>query len=390
MTFPPIQPRRARRPPDARDFARAAADRAPTGSSVCAWLSTARPWLSTGRPWLSTGRPWLSTARPWVMAAVSAALFPTAGAWPSPLRRATWSAHRPRTACEGGRGELPETLEFTLQSSAFPGSGRPDVAVHIPRGFDATRRPGLLVYFHGWQGCVRATMSEDDVPCHDGGDRRPGSAIAAQVDRAGVNALAVAIELRAEMPTGEPGNLASPGAFRALLQELLADKLAPYLGCPIDVDGLDRIVLVAHSGCYRAAASVLALGDVPQIREVVLLDALYGAQDVFLGWMLDGVAEDGRSADAMRRFVDIYTCCAGTAEASQALARAAWSGSPQATGSPGAGTMAAPPIVGDGDPDPGPATSTPTWWFEQVARAHDVLPRTYVGLVAASAGFEKL
>jgi hypothetical protein len=329
----------------------------------------------------------LSTARPWVMAAISAAVFPTAGAWPPPAR----SAHRPRTACEGGRGELPETLEFTLRRAAFPGSGLPDVAVHVPRGFDATRRPGLLVYFHGWQGCVRATMSEDDVPCHAGGERRPGSAIAAQIDRAGVNAIAVAIELQAEASTGEPGNLASPGAFRELLKELLADKLPPYLGCPIDVDGLDRIVLVAHSGGYRAAASVLAVGDVPQIREVVLLDALYGADDVFLTWMLDGASEDARGAAAMRRFLDIYTCCAGTAEASQALARNAAIGMRQTARrtTPRPETMFT-AMRRDDDRDPGPATLSRSWWFEQVARAHDALPRTYVGLVAQSAGFAKL
>lgn len=227
-------------------------------------------------------------------------------------------------------------------------------------------------------------MSEGDVPCHEGGDTRPGSAIAAQIDRARVNAIAVAIELRPEMSTGEPGNLASPGGFRALLRELLADKIAPYLGCPIDVDGLDRIVLVAHSGGYRAAATVLALGDVPQIREVVLLDALYGAQDVFLRWMLDGMSDDGRSADATRRFVDVYTCCAGTAEASQALARQAWSAAPQAERAPISATL------GDRDRDSGAATPAYPWLFEQVARAHDALPRTYVGLIAGSAGFAAL
>ena len=76
-----------------------------------------------------------------------------------------------------------------------------------------------------------------------------------------------------------------PGGLRDLLRELFAEHLAEPLGCTLEVDALDRVVLVAHSGGYQAAAGALALGDVPRVTEVDLLDALYGADDVFLRWI---------------------------------------------------------------------------------------------------------
>jgi len=333
-------------------------------------------------------------ARAWLLAAMSAAVLPTTDAWrvPTPHRRDPAAMHGRRTACQGARAELPETLVFGLQSGAFPGSGHPDVAVHVPAGFDATRRPGLIVYFHGWRGCVEAAMSAGDVSCHEGGDRLPGSAIASQVDEARVNALAVAVELRPEMSTGEPGNLASPGGFHELLRELLSERLAPYLGCPIEVDALDRVVVVAHSGGYQAAASVLALGDVPEIREVVLLDALYGAQDVFLRWMGDSADED--SLAESRRFVDIYTCCSGTAEASRAMAERTRRASSAVTFlAPPLGDQVAFPaaaLIDESDRELDATALAHRWLFKRVARPHDALPREFVTIIARSAGFAKL
>jgi hypothetical protein len=276
------------------------------------------------------------------------------------------------TACEGHRAALPATLLYELESGAFPGSGRPDVAVHVPPGFDATRRPGLVVYFHGWNGCVEASTGDADMPCQEGGDPQPASHLAAQLDDARVNAVLVAIELRAGMPTGEPGALASPGGLRALLRELFDAHLDLALGesapCPLEVDSLDRVLIVAHSGGYQAAASVLARGDVPAITEVVLLDALYGADEVFASWVRGAVAR----FDASRRFVDLYTCCGGTLERSRALA-----------------ALASGPLVldDDGDAEVDPASLELPVVFKRVPRAHGELPSAYVGAIFRAAGF---
>jgi hypothetical protein len=292
-----------------------------------------------------------------------------------------------RTACEGARPPLPVALPFRLRNGAFPDSGQVSVSVHVPEGFDASTRPGLIVYFHGWNGCVAAALGQDDTPCTAGGDPREASALIAQIDLARVNAVLVAVELRVDMPTGEPGNLAMPGGLRDLLRELLSDDLAKPLGCPIDVDSLDRVVIIAHSGGYQAAASVLELGDVPQIDEVVLLDALYGAEDAFATWIRDAPDRFGSPGERGLRFVDLYTCCGGTAEASRALAKTA----EEALGRTGEalGRIGDKPVMvqDDTESEPDVASFQPSVVFKRVPAAHAALPRAYVRPIVEAAGF---
>jgi len=273
------------------------------------------------------------------------------------------------TACEGLRPPLPQSLLYELRAGAFPGSGRPDVAVHVPPGFDATRRPGVVVYFRGWNGCVQVALGDDDLPCSEDGEVRAASHLAAQLDAARVNALLVAVELRADQPTGEPGQMATLGGLRALLHELFAEHLSAALGedCALDVDALDRVVVVAHSGGYQAAAAVLAMGDVPSITEVVLLDALYGADEVFARWLRDP------GFDAPRRFVDLYTCCGGTLEHSRTLAALAHD--------------AGRPILDDDSDSELSDTLERPLVFKRVPRAHAELPDAYFRPVVAAAGF---
>ena len=237
------------------------------------------------------------------------------------LRAETAGRSTSASACAGHRSALPQSLLYELEGGAFPGSGRPDVGVHVPPGFDATNRPGLVVYFHGWNGCVQAALGDREVPCREGGEARAPSHLASQLDEAGVNALLVAVELRADAATGETGQLAAAGGLRALLRELFeahlgADLGAPGPPCVLPVDAFQHVMLVAHSGGYQAAASALAMGDLPQVTDMVLLDALYGADEVFASWAREAMDGLGRS----RRFVDLYTCCGGTLERSRTLA----------------------------------------------------------------------
>ncbi len=289
-------------------------------------------------------------------------------------------ASRARSACEGARGALPDVLFYTLRAGAFPGFAHPDAAVHVPPGFDATRRPGLVLYFHGWQGCVTAAMASEDAPCSEDGGPRRSSDLAFLVDSAELNALVVAVEVRVDMATGEPGRLAMPAGLRELLRELFVEHLADLIGCPLEVDALDRIVVVAHSGGYQAAASALELGDVPRITEVDLLDALYGADDVFLRWIRSEAGRfDPRVEDGLR-FVDLYTCCGGTADGSRVLAERAR----RALGQAGlAGVL----YEDDGDDELDPAALVRPVIFKRVPRPHSDLPRAYLGELLQASGF---
>ena len=329
-----------------------------------------------------------------ILPAAVAALASTDVAWPS---RAAAARGEPlaaaRTACEGARGPLPEVLTYALPSGAFPGSAYPDVAVHVPPGFDGTRRPGVLVYFHGWSGCAAAALSSDPRPCGEGEgageDAKPGGELAARVDEAGVNAIVMAVETRAGMATGEPGRMAMPGGLRELLRELFSEHLVDPLGCALDVDGLDRVVLAAHSGGYQALAGALALGDVPRVTEVDLLDALYGGDDVFFDWMRSqGPRFDPRVQGALR-FVDLYGCCGGTAERSEALAARA---GPWLHEAGLGGSLARAETVSGEERDEGRRRALSTLLahgvvFARVPEAHSEIPGAYLGELVRAAGF---
>jgi hypothetical protein len=284
-----------------------------------------------------------------------------------------------RSACEGARDTLPAVLLYELAAGAFPGSARPDVAVHVPPGFDGTQRPGVVVYFHGWQGCVAAALSGEETPCTDGGALHPGIDLASSIDAASVNAVVVAVELRAEMPTGEPGKLAMPAGLRDLLRELF-ERMTEPLGCTLDVDALDRVVLVAHSGGYQALAGALALGDVPRVTEVDLLDSLYGADDVFLHWIRSQAPRfDPRVSDPLR-FVDLYTCCGGTADKSRALAQ-------RVSDSFVPGGLGEVLFLRDVAAPPDAAVLAHGVVFQRVAEAHSDVPHAYFGELVRAAGF---
>jgi hypothetical protein len=293
------------------------------------------------------------------------------------------SRGKPQSACEGGRAVLPPMLAYHLRAGAFPGSQQADVAVHVPPGFDGTRRPGVVLYFHGWQSCVEAAFSATDVACGDDGSLRPGANLVDQVDGSRANAILVAVEVRPGLPTGEPGQMAMPGGARALLHELFAEKLAGPLGCALNPDALDRIVIVAHSGGYQAAAGVLEGGDLPRVTEVAMLDALYGGHDVFARWIADdAVRFDSRMSGGLR-FIDLYTCCGGTADSSRSMV-----GRVRDILTPAG--LAEGVRDDDGDSDLDERDLAAPALFKRVRQSHADLPRIYVRALLETAGFARI
>jgi hypothetical protein len=136
---------------------------------------------------------------------------------------------------------------------------------------------------------------------------------------------------------------------------------------------LDRVVVVAHSGGYQAVASTLLFGDLPQITEVDLLDAFYGADDVVRSWALDAVDR----FDGSRRFVDLYTAGGGTGDRSRSLA--ALLGAQD-----GAATVLA---FDDGDAEVDDALLAHPVVVKHVPREHMDLPRAYFRAIVENAGF---
>lgn len=226
-----------------------------------------------------------------------------------------------RTKCQGARDSdaIPAIATYNLRSAPFPGSDHPDVAVHVPAGFDGTEDPGVVVFFHGWENCVANVLGSVDGACSPDGPVRDAMHLAEQLDAAHVNAILVAIEGRYDVQSGEPGQLLVPGNLRALLHELFVEHLNEPLGCELDVDDFEHVVLSSHSGGYQATSAALQFGGVP-VREVQLFDSLYGEVLAFHQWIASNAPrfENGRGASL--RFANVYTCCGGTSDNSRVMA----------------------------------------------------------------------
>jgi|SRR5579859_410388 len=284
------------------------------------------------------------------------------------------------TACPRFGDAGASVLLYELAAGAFPDAGTPSVAVHVPPGFDPGSRPGVIAFFHGFDNCVANVVGAIDGPCVDGGAARVAMHLVEQLDAARVNAILVAIELDADQAIGDPGQLATSGDFRALLHELFTQHLDAVLGCPLDVDGLDRVVVSSHSGGYWATASVLAQGMVAQITEVDLLDSLYGEQPTFDGWMQSSLARFAPGRPDELRWVDVYTESGGTAANSRAMAASAQAWLDDAG-------LAASYFDDDTTDTLDAATYAHPVIFKLSGLTHDEVPQYYFGELARAGGF---
>lgn len=213
---------------------------------------------------------------------------------------------------------LPSTLPFALAAGAFAGSGHPDVAVHVPDGYDACAETGVVVYFHGFSNCVVNAIGSTSSACSPGGSVRTAHHLSDQLDAAGVNAILVAVELRFDAATGDPGALATDGRLRALLTELYDDHLSAMLGRTTAFDDVDHVVLASHSGGYTALARSLTLGGI-DVDEVELFDSLYGEIPTYRGWLHEHLARFDPAVSAPLRFAMVFTDGGGTSATSIAL-----------------------------------------------------------------------
>jgi hypothetical protein len=274
----------------------------------------------------------------------------------------------------------PGTWAFTLANAAYPNSGHPDVAVHLPPGLRADRRLGAIVFFHGFNNCVVNVVGSKSTACTTGAPVRSAMHLADQLDAAKVNAILVAIELKYDQATGDPGALAQKGRLAALLHELLVDHVSALVGRPLDVADLERVVVGSHSGGYWATAMAISVGGVPQITEVDLYDSLYGYTATYDAWMKPAIARfDAARADELR-WTDVYTAGGGTAANSTAMeSRAAgWL----------AGVGLTPSLYFDDATAALPTTADPhPVIYKRTGVTHDQVPQTYFGRFAAQAGF---
>lgn len=189
-----------------------------------------------------------------------------------------------------GVAVVPARAQWTervqVPHAAYAAEGVTSAVVHAGADFDPRAPLRIVVYLHGLMGCAEVLMGEGTVSCRPGSPPLHGWNLAAAHDAGGDGSLFVVPQLAFMRRDGRPGCFGRPDCFRAFLSEVLQALPAPRLGGAKTLSGVASITLVAHSAGYRAAAAILRRGGLGSlVRNVVLLDALYGEDDTFLNWI---------------------------------------------------------------------------------------------------------
>ena len=111
--------------------------------------------------------------------------------------------------------------------------------------------------------------------------------VAAQITRAGVNAVLIAPQFARDAADSSAGRFWEPGRFQHFLDEA-QKQLAQLYGDKRAEKALQRmpLVFIAYSGGYMPAAFAIHHGGATKrVKAVLLLDGLYGDVEKFTGWM---------------------------------------------------------------------------------------------------------
>ncbi|RLB53660.1 MAG: hypothetical protein DRJ42_11355 [Deltaproteobacteria bacterium] len=185
--------------------------------------------------------------------------------------------------------------------------------MHTPAGFDPSRPFAIVVFLHGWTGCVRALVEGDEVPCTEGDSPRQGWGLGRVHDAANANSIFVVPQLRYLARSGAAGRYREATTFRALLDAALRLAHDGDVDRAPSPDRAASIVLVAHSAGFETALAILEAGDLAErIDSVLLLDALYRGSEGFAHWV---------ASHETRRMLSLYTGDQSTYQESHRLAR---------------------------------------------------------------------
>ncbi len=159
-----------------------------------------------------------------------------------------------RTAVEGA------TVAASLASGGFVVPNGPNVIVHAPSGFDPSKPLQLVVFLHGYSGCVAVLMGRGPSVCRPGDAPREGWDLGAHHDAAGTNTLFIVPQLAFMQRDGRAGAFAKPEGFARFLDELLQTTLSSLVGGERRLRDVAGITLVAHSAGFTTALAILERG----------------------------------------------------------------------------------------------------------------------------------
>ncbi len=147
------------------------------------------------------------------------------------------------------------------------------VLVVVPESFRETEAgTNLIIHFHGHMNDNLGALEKYDMP----------QALVAQK----INALLVLPQGPYRARDSFGGKMEDEGGLKKLADDVLDTMKQEHV---LKEARLNKVVVSAHSGGYRAAAFSLGRGGLAgHITDVFLFDAFYSQQDLFLNWLKSG------------------------------------------------------------------------------------------------------
>lgn len=220
-------------------------------------------------------------------------------------------------------GQQGSTYLFSnLQNQAFPQSGKPGALVYVPTTFalppDPSSSFSVVVYIHGFQNCIENCVLavDQNTNCSVGQPPRGSYGLIEQIEVIRLtNTLLLLPEVAYDQRSSDPGNFGKVGGWAAFLNELFAtDQMRNdvFNGLLMTTDNIADMIVFSHSGAYVVAGDIATIGNVTAVREVVLLDSLYGDFGAFDSFIQSNIQSFGVESIDQYRFANVYTDNGGT------------------------------------------------------------------------------
>ncbi|MFK8002575.1 MAG: hypothetical protein AB8H86_23495 [Polyangiales bacterium] len=190
-------------------------------------------------------------------------------------------------------------IDVAEPSHTLP-DGAPAALAHFPAAFDREEPYDLVVFLHGWSGCVNVLMREGEQPCVEGREPRAGWNLGAVLSAP--QRVILMPQLAFRRRDGDAGRFGDAEYTRGWLEDALVS---------LRLDTPRSVALMPHSAGFETALS-WAQSDIP-IDAIFLMDALYAKAPDFFEWA---------HADDERVLVTFYTG-GSTGRQSRRLARMA-------------------------------------------------------------------
>lgn len=160
------------------------------------------------------------------------------------------------------------------------------VAIFIPKNFTQARKIDIVVHFHGWFNNIDSTLQQ--------------YRLIEQFVESGKNAILVVPEGPKNAADSFGGKLEDKDGFKKFIDEVIAFLVQQK---KVKATRIGDIILSGHSGGYHVMSYILMQGGMPDhVKEVYLLDALYGETEKYSYWL-----------DHYKgKMVNIYTDSGGT------------------------------------------------------------------------------